>query len=244
MVIKEETNNGALTKMENAKTAYDKRVVTTNKYVKKVSTLKAKLDSLGVDYSQSNLVNLTNEQYLLTMDYRTALEDLTTSQKKEQELLDKYNKATKAYEVAKIKENKLSELPECFKQTIEYLTTEWTKSDIALKEHLKNEFTALGMDAFYKQYSSPKYSFYRRGTEEDFKKVNGKNAKDLITDLINRVTKVVGSITDLSDIQFKGNSLNGFVSGEQGRCRIETIVAGGYNIQKLHYRVLVHKITS
>lgn len=35
MVIKEENNNGALTKMENAKTAYDKRVVTTNKYVKK-----------------------------------------------------------------------------------------------------------------------------------------------------------------------------------------------------------------
>lgn len=32
------------------------------------------------------------------------------------------------------------------------------------------------------------------------------------------------------------------IQGENGKCKIETIYAGGYNIQCLHYRVLVHKV--
>lgn len=68
-----------------------------------------------------------------------------------------------------------------------------------------------------------------------------KKAKML--DLINRINAVVGSITDAQylSVSPEGN-LNGIITGEQGRAKIETIGAGGYNIQCFHYRTLIHKL--
>lgn len=60
-------------------------------------------------------------------------------------------------------------------------------------------------------------------------------------DLVNRVEKKVGKIVDASylSIGAQNGEINGFVKGENGTCRVETISAGGYNIQCFHYRVLV-----
>lgn len=60
-------------------------------------------------------------------------------------------------------------------------------------------------------------------------------------DLINRITEVAGEIQDASDLRMspKGN-IDGFVTGSKNKVHIETIGAGGYNIQCFHYRVLVH----
>lgn len=80
--------------------------------------------------------------------------------------------------------------------------------------------------------------------EELLKKEVAKEKKNKYFDLVNRITKVVGTIVDASNLSV-GNQrgeLNGIVSGIHGKARIETISAGGYNIQKFHYRVLVHEI--
>lgn len=63
-------------------------------------------------------------------------------------------------------------------------------------------------------------------------------------DFIARVTKVVGEITDVSALTIgnKQGELNGIVAGKDGRARVETIMAGGYDVQCLHYRVLVKKL--
>jgi chromosome segregation ATPase len=62
-------------------------------------------------------------------------------------------------------------------------------------------------------------------------------------DLFARCSAVVGLITDASNLKVASNSsLNGFIIGEKGKAEVETIFAGGYNIQCLHYRVLVKKI--
>ena len=59
-------------------------------------------------------------------------------------------------------------------------------------------------------------------------------------DLYTRCSAKVGVITDATELKIGVNaSLNGFVTGENGRAEVETIYAGGYNIQCLHYRVLV-----
>ncbi|WP_035796411.1 hypothetical protein [Clostridium akagii] len=59
-------------------------------------------------------------------------------------------------------------------------------------------------------------------------------------DLYTRCSAKVGLITDATGLYIGENlSLNGFVIGENGKAEIKTIFAGGYNIQCLHYRVLV-----
>jgi hypothetical protein len=60
------------------------------------------------------------------------------------------------------------------------------------------------------------------------------------TDLYTRTENKIGIITDASKLYIGDNlSLNGIITGEKGTCKVETIYAGGYNIQTLHYRVLI-----
>ncbi len=64
-------------------------------------------------------------------------------------------------------------------------------------------------------------------------------------DIYSRCADYVGKLVDMKYIDIVGGSLNGIVVGETGRrARVETIVAGGYNIQRLHYRVLVFPLDS
>lgn len=65
-----------------------------------------------------------------------------------------------------------------------------------------------------------------------------KNAKRKI--LMNRVAEIVGVITDAKGLYIGDNGeINGFIVGEKSRAEVRTIWAGGYNIQCLHFRVLV-----
>jgi len=84
-------------------------------------------------------------------------------------------------------------------------------------------------------------------SDEDIHKENVENGKRIILDLVNRVTKITGPITSWSGLHLtQGNGgwsvLNGIVEGEDGRAEVETILAGGYAIQRLHARTLVHKV--
>lgn len=59
-------------------------------------------------------------------------------------------------------------------------------------------------------------------------------------DFYARCYKVVGDITDASSLHVgKNGSINGTIVGKLGKAVVETIMAGGYNVQVLHYRVLV-----
>jgi len=62
-------------------------------------------------------------------------------------------------------------------------------------------------------------------------------------DMINKIYEYTGDITDASNIKIglKGD-INGIIKGKKGSVRIETIGAGGYNIQSFHFRTLIHKI--
>jgi paraquat-inducible protein B len=59
-------------------------------------------------------------------------------------------------------------------------------------------------------------------------------------DLIRRTYDVCGRINKMANIVIGGNgSLNGVAYGEKRNAYVETIPAGGYNIQCFHYRVLI-----
>lgn len=79
--------------------------------------------------------------------------------------------------------------------------------------------------------------------EEGFLKYIDKYMEDRYFELVDKVTAITGDITDISELYVADDgSLNGRIIGETGTAKVETIVAGGYNIQCLHYRVLVHKL--
>lgn len=60
--------------------------------------------------------------------------------------------------------------------------------------------------------------------------------------IVERASYYCGKIEDASGLRVgaKGE-LDGIVSGNKGKCKIETIGAGGYNIQCFHFRILVHE---
>lgn len=62
-------------------------------------------------------------------------------------------------------------------------------------------------------------------------------------DLIARTNKIVGQITDANRLKInEKENLDGFITGTKGTAKVETIGAGGYNIQCFHFRTLIHEV--
>lgn len=96
------------------------------------------------------------------------------------------------------------------------------------------------------EYLRPYDSFHFKTYDEAVAKLKAdlkREAEQKYDDIIERTNFIVGTITDARGL-YVGNKgeLNGIVIGDRGRARIETIGAGGYNIQCFHFRTLIHEI--
>jgi hypothetical protein len=61
--------------------------------------------------------------------------------------------------------------------------------------------------------------------------------------IIERTNAIVGKITDASNLKVGAKQdLNGFIIGTKGRAKVQTIGAGGYNIQCYHFRTLINEM--
>lgn len=55
--------------------------------------------------------------------------------------------------------------------------------------------------------------------------------------------ETVGTITDAAALYIgPEGDINGIIVGTEGKAKIQTIGAGGYNIQCFHFRTLIHEI--
>lgn len=73
-----------------------------------------------------------------------------------------------------------------------------------------------------------------------------KQSLTLFSNLLNKVSAKVGNIIDLSDLTTTtGNNeivLNGVVTGQNGKVKVQSILAGGHGVQRLHIRTLIKEI--
>ena len=61
--------------------------------------------------------------------------------------------------------------------------------------------------------------------------------------IIERTVAITGKITDASGLYVGAvGDLNGHIIGEEGVANVQTIGAGGYNIQCFHFRTLIHAV--
>ena len=139
----------------------------------------------------------------------------------------------------------IKEVPQAMKDLEEMLIARWDEGDKKRREFYHREYKVLGYTEFIKKHHHSAYE-YMYTTDEQIHDSNVKDARFFILDLLNRVKDITGEVTDWSGIYLEqGNHfpvLNGIVIGKEGKAEVESILAGGYNIQRLHIRTLVKAI--
>lgn len=219
----------------------------------RIDKLYVSLKSLGVeDPIKMNIQDfLGHENYRdIYCDY-SDIETLRDDIKRGLKEIEQTNKTIEKYqaqlETEIKKETILTEIPEVFKTLQSDIITEWNDWDFARKERLKKTLASEGYNGFFeKGYTHTDYYFIQIDDEKIIKR-NTLEAKEIILDLYNRVHQITGEVTDWNKLTVTRGSkgmlvLNGTVIGKEGRAEVESILAGGYNIQRLHIRVLVKEL--
>lgn len=141
----------------------------------------------------------------------------------------------------------LTKIPEIFKSLIDELVETWDAWDKVRRKNIRKAYDEYGHKEFYRRgYTYTDYEFMYI-TDEKIHDNNERDAKALVLDLYLRVKDITGEVTDWAGVRATQGTngftvLNGIVIGKEGRAKVESILAGGYNIQRLHIRVLVHEI--
>ena len=140
----------------------------------------------------------------------------------------------------------ITDMPDVLKGLQEELVERWDKWDFERRDRIQSDYQELNYNEFSRNYTHADVMFKSK-SDEQIHDDNVQSSENLIIDLIYRVRKITGEITDWSNIRASAGTggftvLNGTVIGKEGIARIESITAGGYNIQRLHFRVLVHNM--
>ena len=229
---------------------------------KKSTTL---LNKFGITYNETNRLHCDDleamglnreeawEAYWLQCDIDTLIDDINRLTKEIPEIqktIEKY-KGQLAGEIEK-ESIFIKEVPELMKELEVQLVAEWDRWDIERRERLLKVYREVGYKVFMKGtpekyfYDAHTYADYQfmSLTDEEIHNDNVKLARAEVLDLYRRVKDITGEVTDWSGIGLEqGNIfpiLTGLVIGKEGKAFVETILAGGYNIQRLHIRTLVH----
>lgn len=179
---------------------------------------------------------------LLEMDIEHEADALEENKKKlpgKEAILEKWNKKL---EEVNAETKRLDEIPEQLKKLQQELAEKIVASDIKHRERMYQDDKEMEYRDFIEKYSYTEREYYMGRSQKDFEEMVKRDAqaeaKWWILDLISRVEKKVGEITEWK-LWFTSKALNGYVVGTKGSAVIETIIAGGYNIQRRHNRVLV-----
>ena len=212
------------------------------KISKKQNTMAKKTTLIEKKTAQAEKTADERERWSIECDVRWLAEDvkrLASEIKETEKTLEKYRKQL-AGEIER-ESTWIKEVPETLKALHAELVDRWDKYDFDWKEHLRKCYREMEYREFMKAFKWSGYDFLHKTTEQIHAE-NEKDATNAILNLLNRVKAITGEVTDWGRLELSGGVLNGYVQGKEGRCEVETIGAGGYNIQRYHLRVLVKPI--
>lgn len=234
-------------RIEKAETRIEKKFATIARKQKTIENKKKQISKLGCN-PEAKPTDLRDNQDAMWLAYDIVHQedDIERNQKEIEEIkssLEKY-RLQLAGEMEK-ESMFIREIPESMKQMQEELVVRWDAHDIDRREFLKQQKKELSYQEFFKKYTYSDSEFIYQ-TDEQIHNSNLQESKIFILNLYNRIKSITGEVTDWNDIRLAcGNTgpvLNGYVEGREGRCCVESILAGGYNIQRLHVRVLVKEV--
>lgn len=263
-------------KLNSAEERLNKAITLKGKYEAKVEKLKNQLEEAGYDIDLLDTYTWSQEpyeNYELKYSYGYAKEAVRDSERKIKELTQVRDNWKTKLELQKAKDTEFESIPQVIKDFVHnwrLRAFKITMEQVAEYETRYKEIKKLYDDSFKYGYGSQEYKelmdkykksyqllintysqlvriiAFKRNKEQELNDLLDKEEKAKIFDLIARVTKVVGTITDASglSIGYQNGELNGIVIGTDGKAEVETIGAGGYNIQIFHYRVLVKKLSN
>ena len=219
--------------VKSLKKSIEEKTASLNKYNEELFVLEEKARSRNVEIILNFLEEWKDRVYSF---YNATFEEYF----KEKEALQNLGKA-------------LDELP-YGSEEYEACSEEYKRSAKAFLEHCEGEYkedeTRPRWDKKVKvkegKYEFCKPYIHSSSLEEaqgKLKKALTREAELKYDDIIERTNKIVGEITDASFLRCneKGN-LDGIIYGTRGAANVETIGAGGYNIQCYHFRTLIHEI--
>lgn len=192
----------------------------------------------GTIKTEEDYFNLRYAEYIKECDIeiKRANRDLEEAKNQLEKLQSKETKKSYLDEM-------IEQMPQCLIDFANQLEETWNKWDLERKEFLNKQRKILSYTEFNKQYGK-EYKRYEYKTDEDVINDNKRASQSLIVNLYQRVIDKTGNITDAKGLKIStGNGgysvLNGVVIGEKGKAVVESIGAGGHNIQRYHIRTLV-----
>ncbi len=213
----------------------------TDSILAKIEKAKKSIERLnGVIAKNEAKIAKHGEEFEYVSAVSIAKNDL---ERKERELAVLLEKLEAAAAVEAKKALFEAELPECLIGFRSRLVESWDAHDRAERDAIVEQGDA------YWQQNGGSYGDYIRAVELIDETIHDRNFREvtkMAANLIKRVEKAVGKVRSYSHLYVHngswlegGSALNGFVEGERGCCEVRSILAGGYNIQRLHVRVLV-----
>lgn len=174
------------------------------------------------------------ERYMC--DIRRLLLDIENTNKAIKKYNDRINTKMCVQEMS-------DKLPECIISIKECLTALWDEYDSTKKESLMDELSDLGEEDFIAKYDEDTYSIVSKQFDE-ISYDNLKRAEDTAIDIYMRVVDVVGNISGWDVTNCKGATVTAIVTGELGKAKLDTVVAGGYNVQRPHIRASITRVST
>lgn len=237
-------------RLEKAEAQVSRKEATLAKHIKKVEKTKAAITERGWDIEagayQMYGTPEHNDCYWAFCDYDDARESVRRTEwavKEKRQVVENWKAKLEA---ALEREADAEAMPDLLKQYKDNLVTAFDKSDERRRAFLRKEYERLGgYKPFCKEHGYRAYEWTFRTYPEQDHKENTRAADALVRNLWERVKEICGTAEEIHLHLAQGNEwegvvINGRVVGRDGTAWVESIVAGGYNIQRLHIRTLVH----